>query len=64
VKPKQPGTPILQGGQDKQFGDLEDAVRFVMEALPAAIRHTAMIQTDNASIQFEDIERMYKGLSA
>jgi hypothetical protein len=33
-----------------------------METLPIGARSTAMIQTDNASIQFGDIESMYKGL--
>ncbi|MCK1366398.1 hypothetical protein [Bradyrhizobium sp. 62] len=36
-------------------------MRFVMEDLPEGLRSTAMIQTDTASIQFVDIERLYKG---
>jgi hypothetical protein len=57
----QPGTSIVHGGKDRSFGDLEAAVRFVMEDLPEGLRSTAMIQTDTASIQFVDIERLYKG---
>jgi hypothetical protein len=59
-----PGAPIFHRGQDRQFGSLENAVRFVMEELSDRDRPTAMIQTDNASIQYGDIERLHRGLTA
>ena len=49
-----PGTSIIHRGKDRQFGSLDDTVRFVMEGLPEVVRSAAMIQTDNASIQFAD----------
>jgi hypothetical protein len=62
VAPATPHAPIFSRGKDRKFGSLETAIRFVMEELPESDRPTAMIQTDNASIQFEDLERMYAGL--
>jgi hypothetical protein len=60
----QPGTSIVHAGKDQSFGDLDGAVRFVMEKLPEGLRSTARIQTNHASIQFADIKRLYKGLRA
>jgi hypothetical protein len=57
-----PGQKIVHPGDDRKFESVGNALRFVMETLPPGVRSTAIIQTDNASIQFEDIERMYKGL--
>jgi hypothetical protein len=62
MMPATPGAPIFSRGKDQRFGSLDSAIRFVMEDLPETDRHTAMIQTDNASIQFADLERMYEGL--
>jgi hypothetical protein len=60
--PAQPGQRIVHRGDERRFGSLESALRFVVETLPVGVRSTAMIQTGNASIQFGDIETMYKGL--
>ncbi|MCK1656186.1 hypothetical protein [Bradyrhizobium sp. 151] len=57
----QPGTSIVHREKDRSFGNLDAALKFVMEDLPEGLRSTARIQTDNASIQFADIERLYKG---
>ena len=57
-----PGEPLFQRGKDRQFESLENAVKFVMEDLSDRDRPTAMIQTDNASIQFGDIERLHRGM--
>lgn len=59
-----PGRPLFQPGRDRQFESLENAVRFVMEKLSDSDRATAMIQTDDASIQDGDIERLHRGLTA
>lgn len=59
-----PGQPLFQRGRDRRFESLENAVRFVMEELSDRDRPTAMIQTDNASIQYGDIERLHRGLTA
>jgi hypothetical protein len=59
----QPGQRILHTRDERKFSSLENALRYVMETLPAGLRSTAMIQTDDASIQIEDIERMYAGLA-
>jgi hypothetical protein len=40
------GQPIFQRGKDRQFGSIENAVKFVMEELSDTDRPTAMIQTD------------------
>jgi hypothetical protein len=56
--------PVFRRGKDRQFESLENAVRFVMEDLSDRDRPTAMIQTDNASIQFGDIERLHRGMKA
>jgi hypothetical protein len=59
-----PGQPMFQRGRDRQFESVENAVKFVMEELSDRDRPTAMIQTDNASIQYGDIERMHRGMRA
>jgi hypothetical protein len=59
-----PGEAVFRRGKDRQFESLENAVRFVMEELSDRDRPTAMIQTDNASIQFSDIERLHQGMKA
>jgi hypothetical protein len=56
-----PGQRIVQGNERK-FESVENALRFVMETLPVGVRSTATIQADGAIVQFEDIERTYKGL--
>jgi hypothetical protein len=62
MMPAKPGASLFSRGDDRKFGSLEGALRFVMEELKEPDRATAMIQTDNASIQFQDIERLHKGL--
>jgi hypothetical protein len=58
-----PGRALWwSGDRQRQFESLENAVRFVMESLPDCDRSTAMIQTDNASIQYGDIERIHAGM--
>jgi hypothetical protein len=59
-----PGAPIFHRGRDRQFESLENALRFVMEDLSDRDRHNAMIQTDNASIAYSDIERLHRGMKA
>jgi hypothetical protein len=58
-----PGQPIFHRGKDRQFESIENAVKFVMEELSDRDRPTAMIQTDSASIEYRDIERMHRGMA-
>jgi hypothetical protein len=55
---------MFQRGSNRQFESVENAVKFVMEELSDRDRPTAMIQTDNASIQYGDTERMHRGMRA
>ena len=52
----------IRGGQVRQFGDVRDAIAFVMEALPEGDRATATVQTDEGSLSIDDIEREYREL--
>lgn len=63
IRPQQPGTPIFHRGQDWQFGSLESAVRFVIEALPEAVRSTAMIQTDDRILSIRRHSSAARGLT-
>jgi|tagenome__1003787_1003787.scaffolds.fasta_scaffold20960508_2 hypothetical protein len=58
----QPGQRVVTRDVVRRFGSFESALSFVMEILPVGVRGTARIQTGNATIQFEDLEAIYKGL--
>jgi hypothetical protein len=62
MSPSVPHGKIPIGSVERKFDDLERAIRFVMENLPDSVRHSAMIYTDNATMEFPDIERLYNGL--
>jgi hypothetical protein len=57
LKPEHHGK--ISRGRDRKFESVENAVRFIMESLSAGDRSTAMIQTDQRSIQLPDIEAIY-----
>jgi hypothetical protein len=56
-----PPVEYGRAGGNRTFDDLQDAVRFVMEDLPAASRGTAMIDTTGGgqSVQIEEIVNRY-----
>jgi hypothetical protein len=51
---------VIHRGEERHFESLENAVRFVMEELSEETRLAAMIQTDSASYDHSDFERVYK----
>ena len=55
------GEKILRG-KERKFESVENAVTFVMETLSEHDRGTAMIQTNQRSIQHPDIEAIYAGI--
>jgi hypothetical protein len=52
----------ISRGRDRKFESVENAVRFIMQTLSPGDRSTAMIQTDNRSINLEDIATIYHAL--
>ena len=51
---------VIHKGEERHFESLENAVRFVMKELSEETRLAAMIQTDRASYDYSDFERLYK----
>jgi hypothetical protein len=62
MSPSVPHGNIPIGSVERKFDDLERAIRFVMENLPASVRHSAMIYINASTMEFPVIERMYKVL--
>ena len=50
----------IAGGQNRIFGELRNAVVFVMDELLPEDRGAAMIQTEQGMVSIEEIERLYK----
>jgi hypothetical protein len=53
----------ISGGEQRTFGRLEDAIRFVMTAIPTNVRGLAWITVDGAdALTFDEIEAIHHGL--
>ena len=50
----------IAGGQNRIFGELRNAVVFVMDELLPEDRGAAMIQTEQGMVSIEEIEKLYK----
>ncbi|WP_407146330.1 hypothetical protein [Bradyrhizobium sp. ORS 86] len=56
--------PTVFGGNERTFDSVERAVIFVMEQIPLPDRMSAMIQTDQGSIDFGEMETIYASLKS
>lgn len=61
--PPNPQDGVLYGGGSRTFESAANAVRYVIEKLPAHQRASATIRTDSGrNLSIDEIERAYKSL--
>ncbi|MFZ1991010.1 MAG: hypothetical protein WAW96_14705 [Alphaproteobacteria bacterium] len=59
-----PAPNTITRGDQRSFGELNKALRFVMEELEPNMRQTAWIATDGPAINLQEIEALYRTLPA
>lgn len=61
--PKLPRPGQIQGGNGRTLETLAEGIKFIMTEIPAQVRSTAWITTDNGSIHYEEIEDIHAQMS-
>jgi 6,7-dimethyl-8-ribityllumazine synthase len=53
-------SAAVAGGETRHFDTVMNAISFIMEDLPADVRGSAWITTDDGSLTIEEIEQLWE----